>query len=304
MLLDKRQLLNLLLFLESNSKNLVLVMKKMLVIFLLISSITIKGQTPDSLIGKWIPSLTTGIGISQIAFSNWVKGGESSIAWTLIGDFTLNREKKPWIIKNQIKAQYGRAKIGDGSYRTTANDLYIESLASYDLGWAVSPFLSNAIRTQVSTGFDYKTAGFPNISDFFDPGYITQSIGFTFDKYPSILTRFGIAFQEVITNKFTQYSDDPKTSEVEKFKFETGIESVTDIDFEVDVNVKWKSKVRFFSRFESLDVWDVLWDNTVTGKINNWLSVKFTYILLYEKAQSIKAQMKEGLQIGITYTLI
>jgi hypothetical protein len=279
-------------------------MKKLFLILLTLVFSSVYGQAVDSVKGKWIPSLTTELGISQIAFSNWIKGGENSIAWTLLGDFSLSLDDKPWIFKNQIKAQYGRAKIGETTYRTTVNDLYIENLASYDLGWAVSPFVSNAIRTQISKGYDYKIPTAPYISDLFDPGYITQTIGFTYDKYSNIVTRFGIAFQEVITNKFTQYSDDPKTTDIEKFKFETGIESVTDLDFVIDTNLKWKSKVRFFSRFESLDVWDVLWDNTITGKVNNWLSVQLTYILLYEKAQSLKVQMKEGIQIGITYTLL
>lgn len=280
-------------------------MKRIIVVLILIFFSTAQAQTPDSLQGKWNPSLTAGLGISQIAFSNWIKGGENSIAWTLLGDFNLNRVDKPWNFKNQIKAQYGRAKIGDGIYRTTVNDLYIENLASYDLGWAVSPFVSNAIRTQVSKGYDYKIEGSPNISDFFDPGYITQTIGFTYDKYSHIITRFGVAFQEVITNKFTQYSDDPETlDEFENFKFETGIESVTDIDYSLDTNLIWKSKLRLFSRFESLDVVDVLWDNTITAKVNTWLGVNFTYILLYEKAQTPKTQMKEGLQIGITYSLL
>lgn len=108
----------------------------------------------------------------------------------------------------------------------------------------------------------------------------------------------------MITNKFIQYSDKKETAEIEKFRFETGIESVTDLEYTLDTNLKWKSKFRLFSRFESLDVWDVLWDNTVTGKVNTWLSVNFSFILLYEKAQSIKTQMKEGLQVGITYTLL
>jgi len=278
-------------------------MKRILIICLLISFSVLYAQEQDSLQAKWIPSLTTSIGLSQIAFSNWVKGGENSIAWNLNGDFGLKKESKPWTFRNQIKAGYGRAKIGDGIYRTTINDLYTENLVSYDLGWAVSPFFSNAIRTQVSKGYDYKKADAPEISDFFDPGYITQTIGFTYDKYENIITRFGVAFQEVITNQFRQYSDNPETlDKIEAFKFETGIESVTDIAYTLDTNINWKSKLRFFSRFESLDVWDVLWDNTITAKVNTWLNVNLTYILLYEKAQSPKTQMKEGIQIGITFT--
>lgn len=280
-------------------------MKKTVVILLFVSTSAFFAQTPDSLKNKWLPSWVMGLGISQVAFSNWVKGGENSIAWSLLCDFKINREGDLWSYRNSLKGTYGRAKIGDDSYRTTDNDLYLENVAIYNLGWAVSPFFSNSVRTQVSKGYDYKTAGTPNISDFFDPGYITQTIGFTYDKYHNIITRLGIALQEVITNKFTQYSDNPKTlNEIEKFKFETGIESVTDMSYKLATNIFYQSKVRFFSRFESLDVWDIRFDNTISAKVNNWLGVNFTYLVIYEKAQSPKTQAKETLQIGITYTIL
>ncbi|MBI1936989.1 MAG: DUF3078 domain-containing protein [Ignavibacteriales bacterium] len=280
-------------------------MKKIYILFVIIFYGAASAQTPDSLKNKWLPSLTTGLGISQIAFSNWVKGGENSIAWSLLGDFKLSREGDTWSFKNQIKGQFGRAKIGGDSYRTTDNDLYMENVVVYNLGWAVSPFYSNSLRTQISRGYDYKIEGSPNISDFFDPGYVTQTLGFTYDKYSHIITRFGLAFQEVFTSRFTQYTDDPATvDEAEKFKFETGIESVTDVNYTVAENIFYQNKLRLFSRFESLEVWDVRWDNTITAKVNSWLNVNFTYLVVYEKAQSPKTQMKEGLQIGIIYTLL
>ena len=278
---------------------------KKLISLLTIFLITVTGaQTPDSLKNKWIPSLITQLGINQVAFGNWVKGGENSIAWALTGDFRYNMDGDVWTFKNQVKATYGRSKVGDASYRTTNNDLYLENVAIYNLGWAVSPFSSNAIRTQAAKGYYYKNPLEPNISDFFDPGYLTQTIGFTYDKYKSVVTRFGLAFQEVITNKFTSYSDKPSTTEIEKFKLETGIESVTDFNFNLAENIIYLSKFRLFSRFESLDVWDIRFDNTITASVNTWLKVNFTYNVLYEKAQSPLTQTMQTLQIGITYTLL
>lgn len=283
-------------------------MKKLLSLFVILFSVAASNfaQEADTVKSNpWVPSFVVGVGINQISFTNWVKGGENSISWTLFGDFRYDKASTVWSFRNQIKGAYGRSKIGESTYRTTDNDLYIENLASYNIGWAVNPFFSNAVRTQVSKGYDYKStaASPPNISDLFDPGYITQSIGFTFDKYKSAVTRFGVAFQEVITNKFTQYADDPKTPEIESFKFETGIESVTDVDINLDTNINWKSKLRFFSRFESLEVWDVFWDNAITAKVNSWLQVNFSYTTLHEVKQSPRTQIRQGLQIGITYTL-
>jgi len=280
-------------------------MKKYLLALFVFISITITAQTTDTTKSSWVPSFVTSLGINQIAFSNWVKGGENSIAWTVIGDFHYDKiSTTEWSFKNSIKATYGRSKIGSGSYRTTDNDLYIENVATYHIGWAVSPFISNSIRTQLASGFDYKVTPEKEIANFFDPGYITQTIGFTYDKYQNIVTRLGLGFQEVITNKFTQYSDDPETkTEVETFKFETGIESVTDADFKLDDNIVYKSKLRLFSQFKSLDVWDVRWDNIIAAKISKYITVNFSYLLVYEKAQSVRTQIKEGLQVGFVYTV-
>lgn len=280
-------------------------MKKTILTIVLFTSIFINAQSADTSKSSWTPSLVTSLGINQIAFSNWVKGGENSIAWTIIGDFHYDKIcAADWSFKNSVKATYGRSKIGGGAYRTTDNDLYIENVASYNLGWAVSPFISNSIRTQLASGFDYKVTPEKEIANFFDPGYITQTIGFTYDKHQNIITRLGLGFQEIITNKFNQYSDDPTTkSEVEKFKFETGIESVTDADIKLDENIVYKSKLRLFSQFKSLDVWDVRWDNIIAAKITKYISVNFGYLLVYEKAQSPRTQIKEGLQVGFVYTV-
>lgn len=279
-------------------------MKKLLILLLISIPVSIYAQVPDSLKNKWVPSLVTSLGINQIAFSNWVKGGDNSIAWTFLGDFHYDNVGDMWTFKNQIKLTYGRSKIGSDDYRTTDNDLYTENVASYNLGWAVSPFFSNSIRTQVASGFDYKVIPYVEIADLFDPGYITQTIGFTYDKYSNIITRLGFGFQEIITNKFTQYSDNPETkNEVEKFKFETGIESVTDVNYKLAENISYAGKLRLFSQFKSLDVWDVRWDNMITAKVTKYIAVNFNYLLVYERMQSPFTQIKEGLQIGITYTV-
>lgn len=187
-------------------------MKKFLILFLILTATNYFSQVPDSIKNRWIPGLVTNIGFNQITFTNWVKGGENSIAWSILVNFKYDNFSDLWIYKNSIKATHGRAKIGSGSFITTDNDLYTENVISYIVGRAVSPFFSNSVRTQITKGYDYKSAPVKQNSDLFDPGYITQTIGFTYDKYPNIITRLGIGFQEVISNKFNNYSDDPTTS--------------------------------------------------------------------------------------------
>jgi hypothetical protein len=261
-------------------------------------------QKPDSTLNKWIPSMVAGLNISQISFKDWTKGGDNSITWTLTGDFHVTRKTESWNWSSRLKATYGRTRISDNEFRTNDNDFYFDVVGVLRVGWAVDPFFSNTIRTQITSGFDYKVTPAVQITDFFDPGYITQSIGFTYDKLKFLKSRLGFASQEVFTNVYTKYSDNTGTTDVEHFKLETGMESVSDLEAKIDQNVVLKSQIRLFTRFESLDMWDIRFDNTVTAKVNSWLNVNFSYLLIYEKMQSYRTQMKEALQIGIVYTII
>ena len=96
--------------------------KYLTIILFAFMATAVSAQTPDSLKNIWEPSLTVGLGLNQAAFSNWVKGGENSIAWSVFEDFKLNLDGDVWSFKNQIKAAYGRAKIGSETYKTTDND--------------------------------------------------------------------------------------------------------------------------------------------------------------------------------------
>ena len=91
--------------------------------------------------------------------------------------------------------------------------------------------------------------------------------------------------------------------EIEKFKFESGLESVTEVEYEFLENMTYDGYLRLFTRFNELDKWDVRWDNIITAKVNDYVNVNFNFLLIYEKDQSLKRQIKEALQLGFTYSL-
>lgn len=279
-------------------------MKKTLLLFFLIFSTLFSQEKTDSTLYKWIPSLIGGFNISQIALNNWTKGGENSVTWSIKGDFDLDYKAETWKFHGEIKAAFGKSKLGDQDFRTNDNEIFVDKVFSYNAGWVVDPYISNNIRTQITTGFDFERDPVVEISDFFDPGYVTQSVGFTYDHNKVLKTRLGVAFQQVFTDRFNSYSDDPDTPEVEDFKFETGIESITDSELNIDENLIYKGKLRLFTRFERLDEIDVLWDNTITAKVNSWLNTNLTFTLIYEEAQSKQAQWRQALQLGVVLAII
>jgi len=278
------------------------------IILIVLFSQILFSQQQDSIKSNWQNKGIVSLNISQIAFTDWTQGGDDALTYTFIGDFAFNYARELWSFKNSLKLAYGQTKIAEADFKTNNNELYLESVYTRDVGLWVDPYISNLVRTTIAPGYEYKVVDKietrTEIANIFDPGYISQSIGLGINKSEIVKTRLGLGFQEVITNKYWKYSDDPKTTDKqEAFKFETGIESVTDFNWNFMENMNLKSKLRLFSRFESLDVWDVRWDNTISAQVNKYIVVNLNVLTIYEKNQSLRTQIKEALQIGITYTL-
>ena len=274
-------------------------------VILLITLTSLSFAKEDSTqVNTWVPTAVAGLNVSQLALSNWTQGGENALTWTLTGNLGLKYVSEGWTFRNGFKVDYGRSKLGGNDFQTNDNNFYLESVLSRNIGWKVDPYISNIIRTTVAPGYSYATQTPQEIANFFDPGYVTQSMGFAYQRLKGFSTMLGIAVQEVFANKFTQYTDDPTTTKIESFKFETGLQSVTTGKFVLADNLLMTSSLTLFTRFKSMDVWDVRWDNVIVAKVNNWLNVNFSYLLVYQKDQSPTTQMKEGLQLGIVYTIL
>jgi Protein of unknown function (DUF3078) len=257
----------------------------------------------DSTLNKWMPRGIASANIAQVALSNWSQGGDESITYSLIGDFGLSYKSEKWRLVNNLKANYGQNKVDGDDFKTNENDLYFESIYSRLYGWAADPYISVNVRSSITTGYNYKDSIYP-IVDFFDPGYITEAIGFTYDPDKNFKTRLGVAFQQTFANEFRNFTDDSDTpEESEAFKFETGIESVTDYEIEFMENMVFSSKLRLFTRFDRLDVWDVRSDNSIIAKINDIFAVNINVLIVHEISQSRFTQVKEALQFGIRYTI-
>ena len=280
-------------------------MKKLLIILLLTNKILSAQDVADSLLKQgWNPSGVVGVNLSQIAFKDWTQGGTNALAYTLFSNFGVIYFDNPWKWRTSLKAAFGRTKLEEQGYRTTDNELYFESIVTRKIGWAVDPYFALTIRSAITKGYDYKVDPAVQIVGLFDPGYFTEAIGFKYSQGEIFSSRLGIAIQQTIADKFaTLYTDDSETPELEKFKFDTGLESVTEVKYNFYDNMTYLSFLRLFSRFNSLDVWDVRWDNTIAAKVNNYITVNFNVVLVHEISQSRRTQFKEALNIGISYNL-
>ena len=279
-------------------------MKKTLILITIIfvAALSVRAQDKKSEEG-WQNSGVVGINLSQTSFTNWSQGGENSLAFSLFGNFEANYLTSQWTFSNKLKLTYGKTKLANQESRINENEFYLEDVYSYLAGWKLNPYVSNIAQTVLAAGYDYGVSPAVQQSAFFDPGYLSQSAGFEYVKGNTFKSRVGISLQETFTSQFTKFSDDPTTTEIEKSKVETGIESVTELKTPVVENVTYRSYLRLFGRFEEPGVWDVRWDNTLTMKVNSFLNVNLNVLVVYKKVETPKTQVREALMLGVSYTL-
>lgn len=264
-----------------------------------------KGPDTTKAVG-WSLNLVSGLNLTQVAYKDWTQGGEDALAYTasITGGAIHLTEQTEW--SNFLKLAYGQSKLGTQSIRKTDDEIYFESLFIYLLGTHINPYGSFTLRTQFAPGYEYPTDTTRfQVSKFFDPAYMTQSVGFAWQPDPIITTRLGVGVREVITSQFNQYADDHATPlEIEKIRIQGGLESVTSLAWEFAENMLLTSRLELFAPFKTLDQIIVRNDNLIAMKVNKYVTANFNLVLVNDVNVSSRTQMKETLSIGFSYTIL
>ncbi len=253
------------------------------------------------------PTLVGGLNLTQNSYSNWTAGGENAYAYTftLNSQFLNNQPKYVWKITGDFA--FGQTKIGSQSLRNAVDRIDVNGLLTYKYGLFVNPYVSAGLLTQFATGYDYSKTPPLAKSAFFDPAFITGGAGLGWTIRPKFTTRLGLGIKETVTNKYSQfrYADKASTPNViEKTKFETGIQSVTELEEKLASNLLYVTKLGLFSSFANMTAVDVKWNNTWSAKVSKFISVNMIVNILYDKDISPKTQIQEALAIGLTYNFI
>lgn len=256
--------------------------------------------------GPWKHSVVSGLNLTQVAFKDWAQGGENAFSYAVSINGRSMREDPTSLWTNTYKLAFGQARLGIQGLRKTDDKIDLESVISYKLRTFVDPYASLTLKSQFALGFTYdpatgvKTA----VSKFFDPAYLTQTVGFGYQPIPQVKTRLGAGLREVITSQFTTYADEPSTSQVEKIKLDGGFESVTNIDLDLDENLVFTSKLELFVAFNALDEVIIRADNSISAKINKFISVILNMQIINDRRVTPRTQIKETLSMGLSYTFI
>jgi len=288
-------------------------MRKLFVIVIALFAANAGAQPADTakVIKPWTHNLVGGLNLTQVSFNdNWAQGGENALAYamSLVGKSGNELPKTNWTIS--YKFAFGQTKLGSQGIRKTDDKIDVESNLTFKVGTYVNPYVAATLKTQFAKGFDYsqkdtKTGKFQQVSKFLDPGYLTQSAGLGYQPMPQIKTRLGVALREVITSEFNIYADHPATQAIEKTKVEGGLESVTEVTWQLQSNLLFTGKVELFDAFKNFDLIIMRSDNTLAAKVSKYVTVNFNVQLLKEPPVSRgKIQVKQTLAIGLNFTFL
>jgi len=245
------------------------------------------------------------LNLTQSSFDNWTQGGENSFSWQLNFNMGLSWKYPQYDFSNTLKITYGKVRVGTAPSRKSVDEVKLESVFKYKIGLYVNPYASFIGGTQMTRGYNYDDGGKSPVSDFFDPAYFTQSLGFGYAYRELFKSRMGVALKQTITRNFpVPYTDDPATSKIEKLRFEYGAQGVTDLKVKFATNILLTSKLEMFSNLKALKEVDVRWDSILSAKVAKYFSVNFNFKLFYDRDISKKRQILQSLSMGLTYTFL
>jgi hypothetical protein len=260
----------------------------------------------------WRRSLSAGANVNQSSFSsNWKAGGINSIALGLFLNAKANylRDRTSW--DNSTELQYGLIKNAGQDMRKSLDRIFLDSKVGYKLSGHWNGFLSGNFITQFAPGYIYDTdaAGSDSlISNLMAPAFLTFAIGFEYKPEPWFSLRLS-----PFAPRFTFLFDDA-VGVNQRYGVPVG-ESIrtewlaamlqADLEKDIATNLNLKANYQMYANYQTLalDAIDHRLSATITAKVNRFISVNLTGILLYDLDQDPGVQYSQALGLGILYNV-
>lgn len=279
---------------------------------------TLRAVSSDTITG-WKKGGVVTINLAQTSLTNWVAGGQNSVALNGLFSLFANYKNEETAWDNSLDLGYGVLKQGkDADFMKT--DDKIDFLSKIGRK-AFTNFYYAALlnfKTQMRPGYKYPDVT-SKISDLFAPAYLLLAAGLDYkpDAYFS-------AFIAPLTAKFTFVTDQTLSdagafgvTPGEKSKSELGgylrvIYSKNDFTEEFLQNVSFTTKIDLFSNYlNNPQNIDVSWETLIALKVNRYISVSINTHLIYDDDIKIpvegletpgpRIQFKEIFGVGFSY---
>lgn len=251
--------------------------------------------------------------INQSAFSNWIAGGENSVAGNANINYSVNYKSETWSWENRLQASYGLTQNETSDYvKKTDDQLNYYSLVNLTgerkMKWS---FLTQ-FKTQFSDGYNYyddeNGAEQRDVeTKFMSPGYLNFGPGLLIDRIKNLSLNVSPATVKMtfVNSEFTSGADYEDGSYFgvasgKSMRFEFGFNAAATYKITLMENVSMENLVNLYSNYlEDPQNIDIDYTMNLVMKINDLLSTNLTFQTIYDDNAFEGFQIREVLGLGL-----
>jgi hypothetical protein len=272
-----------------------------------------RAALPDTIF--WKGKLTVGANFNQASFSgNWQGGGVNSVALGTLLRAKAEYSRRCRTFTNEIELLYGVVNNAGQGRRKTTDRIWVDSKLGCKFAKTWSLFVSGNLVTQFAPGYQYVKDGQGTeearfVSKFMTPAFITTAWGFEFRPKEYFYLRLSpVAPRVTIVNDTTAYRNVPANYGVpvgRRTRYEwLSSQVLASYDRNVTPTLNLKGRYLLFANLQNaaLNQLDHRLDLSFTSKVNKYINVNLTGILLYDRDQDKSVQLSQALAVGLVYT--
>ncbi|HZL09481.1 MAG TPA: DUF3078 domain-containing protein [Prolixibacteraceae bacterium] len=262
-------------------------------------------------------------GFTQMALSNWKKGGESAFSFLMVlkgyANYSMDSKIK-W--ENSAELRNGWIRQGGEVNQTQKNDDKLELISRLGISAFKKWYYSTEIdfETQFFNGYKYpdKTE---TISAFMSPAKTLFKLGLdykpndNFSLFLSPITAKYVFVRDTALVDQTRYGVSPNRRSF----WEPGLNA--DLRYKIDLTprISYETKYKMFMNYQQpFKKVDISWENTIVAQLTNRINMTFMLFMLYddnvtfatgrmdasgEEIYKPKWQTKEMMTIGFSYNI-
>jgi hypothetical protein len=263
----------------------------------------------------WKGKATVGANFNQASFSgNWRAGGINSVALGTVLRAKAEYNRRCTNFTTEAELLYGVVDNAGQGRRKTTDRIWLDSKLGCRFSKTWSLFAAGNFITQFAPGYKYvkdaqggEEAQF--ISKFMTPAFITTTWGFEFKPKEYFYLRMSpVAPRVTIVYDTTVYRNVPANYGVpigQPTRYEwLGSQVLASYDRNVTPTLNIKGRYQLFANLQNpaLNKLDHRLDLSFTSKVNKYINVNLTGILLYDYDQDPGVQLSQALAVGLVYT--
>lgn len=260
-------------------------------------------DTDTTKINYWTKTWFLNLTGNQASYKNWSQGGVNTIAMTASTLARFRYSGKQFANSIRVNLQLGQTWLDGDDSRKTADLINIRNKVDYFLGSdKLSAFGELDFRTQFVRGFDEDNEQV--VSAFMAPGYLTESIGFSYqpEKYASAQLGLGLRQTFVRVDSLDQFYG---LDEDEEIRSEGGLTISINVDRDFAETFNYSGELTTFTNLLlPFRRTDLIFRNELSGKLNSFLSTIIQFELMYDDDVSKKLQLRQAISVGLNIKLL